>query len=196
MSNASCKEQESQQATDAELVREVKKGRRECFDQLVLRHQRMVYLITRRMTSNHQDADDLAQETFLAAYRAMGRFDDRQSFSAYLSRIAINLSINLLRRRKRWLRIWSERRGEAEKSSMSAKTLSPHRKMEQTELLDRLERAMEDLPPHQKAVFILKVHREMSYEEIAKNLKISTGTVMSRLHRARNRLRAQLKDLI
>ena len=196
MPNASWKKQGSHQATDAELIREVKKGRRECFDQLVLRHQRMVYLITRRMTANHQDADDLAQETFLAAYRAMERFDDRQSFPAYLSRIAINLSINHLRRRKRWLRIWSERRGEAEKASMSAKTQGPHRKMEQTELLDRLERAVKDLPPHQKAVFILKVHREMSYEEIAQTLRISTGTVMSRLHRARNRLRAQLKDLM
>jgi RNA polymerase sigma-70 factor (ECF subfamily) len=196
MSNFSSEAHEISQASDAELVREFKKGRRECFDQLVLRHQRMVYAITRRMTSNHQDADDLAQETFLAVYRAMGRFDDRKSFPAYLSRIAINLSINHLRRRKRWLRIWFQRRGEAQEASMGAKTMGPHRKMEQSELLDKLESAMKNLPPHQRAVLVLKVYQEMSYQEIAQTLKISTGTVMSRLYRARNRLRAQLEDLI
>jgi RNA polymerase sigma-70 factor (ECF subfamily) len=196
MSNPSSEVHEISQASDAELIRELQKGRGECFDQLVLRYQRMVYAIARRMTSNHQDADDIAQETFLAAYRAMGRLDVQQSFPAYLSRIAVNLSINHLRRKKRWLRIWSQRRGEAQEASMGVKTVSPQKKMEQSELLNRLEGAMKNLPPHQRAVLVLKVDQEMSYQEIAKTLKISMGTVMSRLHRARNRLRSQLEDLI
>jgi RNA polymerase sigma-70 factor (ECF subfamily) len=109
------------QPSDAQLITEVKKGRRESFDQLVLRHQRRVYAITYRMTSNHDDADDLAQETFLAAYRALERFDQRQSFIAYLSRIAINLSINHLRRRKRWLKIQSQKQRQADQEMMTSR---------------------------------------------------------------------------
>jgi RNA polymerase sigma-70 factor (ECF subfamily) len=196
MTRPASEESGSRQATDIELVRGVKDGRKECFDQLVLRYQRLVYAITHRMTSNHQDADDLAQETFLAAYGAMGRFDERRSFSAYLSRIAINLSINHLRRRKRWLKIWSERRTEAHQALTGGKALDPHKNLEQKQLLHRLEIGMEALPAQQKAVLVLKVYQGMSYREIADTLGISLGTVMSRLHRARNRLRAQLKGLI
>jgi RNA polymerase sigma-70 factor (ECF subfamily) len=184
------------QATDARLVREAKRGRRESFDQLVLRYQRMVYAIIRRMVSNHEDADDLAQETFLATYRAMERLDENQSFPAYICRIAINLSINHLRRKKRWVKIWSQRSGEVEKVAMSQKMAGPHGEFERSELMGELKKAVESLPPHQKAVMVLRVYQQMSYGEIARTLKISTGTVMSRLHRARSRLRIQLKDLI
>lgn len=196
MTGPSFEQSGSHQATDIELVRAVKEGRKEPFDQLVLRYQRLVYAIIRRMISNHQDVDDLAQETFMAAYGAMGRFDERKSFSAYLSRIAINISINHLRRKKRWLRILTERGTEARQALSGGKTLGPDKKMEQKELMNRLEIGIEALPPRQKAVLILKVYQEMSYQEIADTLGISLGTVMSRLHRARNRLRAQLKDLI
>jgi RNA polymerase sigma-70 factor (ECF subfamily) len=183
------------QITDAELIRQFRAGQRKAFDQLVLRHQRKVYAITFRMTSNHDDADDLAQEVFLAAYHAIERFDENQSFIAYLSRIAINLSINHLRRKKRWLNITSRRRDETGREIMGAKDTGPQQQLEQRELMDRLSSAIQSLPPHQKAVLILKVYHEMSYEDIASALKISIGTVMSRLHRARNKLRTQLHDL-
>jgi len=196
MPNPSVEQPEALQTTDAQLIRELKGGRKKSFDQLVLRHQRRIYAITFRMTANHHDADDLAQDTFLAAYRALDRFDERQSFAAYISRIAINLSINHLRRKKRWLKIWTQGRKEVEKTFMGAKDPGPQKNLEQKELLHRLNQAMETLPAHQKAVLVLKVYQEMSYEEIAMTLKISTGTVMSRLHRARSRLHVQIKDLI
>ena len=196
MPNPSAEQTEALQTTDAQLIRELKGGRKKSFDQLVLRHQRRIYAITFRMTANHHDADDLAQETFLAAYRALDRFDERQSFAAYISRIAINLSINHLRRKKRWLKIWTQGRREVGKALLGAKDPGPQKNLEQKELLHRLNQAMETLPAHQKAVLVLKVYQEMSYEEIAMTLKISTGTVMSRLHRARNRLHVQIKDLI
>lgn len=183
------------QPSDAQLISQIKKGNRESFDQLVLRHQRRVYGIAYRMTSNHDDADDLAQETFLAVYRALERFDERQSFIAYISRITINLSINHLRRRKRWSKIQSRKQQEANQEMMSERQAGPQRELERKELMDKLARAMETLPPPQKAVLILKAYQEMSYQQIARTLNISMGTVMSRLHRARNRLRAQLKDL-
>lgn len=196
MPNPSAEQPEALQTTDAQLIRELKGGRKKSFDQLVLRHQRRIYAITFRMTANHHDADDLAQETFLAAYRALDRFDERQSFAAYISRIAINLSINHLRRKKRWLKIWTQGRKEVGKTLLGTKDPGPQKNLEQKELLHRLNQAMETLPAHQKAVLVLKVYQEMSYEEIAMTLKISTGTVMSRLHRARNRLHVQIKDLI
>ena len=196
MTGSPLEESGAAEVTDAQLVRGVKRGRKECFDQLVLRYQRMIYAITRRMTSNHHDADDLAQETFLAAYRAMGRFDEQKSFPAYLSRIAINLSINHLRRRKRWLKVLSRGSGEAEGGLAMARSGDLHKNLEHKELMNSLEMAMETLPPHQKAVLILKVYQELSYQEIADALGISLGTVMSRLHRARNHLRTQLKGLL
>lgn len=196
MPHSSSEESGPPQATDAELIREIKSGRRESFDQLVRRYQRMVYAIAYRMTSNHQDADDLAQETFMAAYRAIGRFDERRSFSAYLSRIAINLSLNHLRKRKRWLRIWSQKSEQTGEALTGGKGPDLQKNLEQRELLNKLTKAMDLLPPHQKAVLVLRVYQEMSYQDIAKTLRISTGTVMSRLYRARTRLRAQLKGLI
>jgi len=182
--------------SDAQLVHEVKEGRQEAFDQLVLRHQRRIYAIVFRMTENHHDADDLAQETFLAAYRARERFDERQSFVAFVSRIAINLSINHLRRRKRWLKIRFAKKEETEQRLCSALYYNPQHELEHRELLEKIAQALKNLPPHQKAVLVLKVYQEMSYEDIAAILNISKGTVMSRLHRARQHLRDQLKDIL
>jgi RNA polymerase sigma-70 factor (ECF subfamily) len=180
------------QASDAELIRRAREGHRDSFDQLVLRHQRRVYSIARRMTGDHDEADDLSQDTFLAVYRSMDRFDERQSFAAYISRIAINLSINHLRHRKRWLKI--QTRGE--EKAVGAEGNGPQEQMEKKENLDRLNEAIQSLPPDQKAVLVLKVYQEYSYKEIAATLKVSMGTVMSRLHRARSCLRAQLKDVL
>ncbi len=180
--------------SDAQLIRQFKEGRQAAFDRLVIRHQRRIYAITRRMSGSHDDADDLAQETFLAAYRALERFDERKSFIAFLSRIAINLSINHLRRRKRWHRIEARQSEEAAKAVVGDAAAVADRQMERDEMMGRLQEAIAALPPEQKAVLALKVDQEMSYQEIAATLKISVGTVMSRLSRARARLRKELKE--
>jgi RNA polymerase sigma-70 factor (ECF subfamily) len=185
---------ESAEISDAQLIRQFKDGRQAAFDQLVIRHQRRIYAITRRMTGSHDDADDLAQETFLAAYRAMERFDERQSFIAFISRIAINLCINHLRRRRRWLKIQTQRPEEAARASTGRVHSDLGEQMERDEMMARLQEAIAALPPEQKAVLVLKVYEEMSYREIASTLKISPGTVMSRLSRARERLRKRIKD--
>jgi RNA polymerase sigma-70 factor (ECF subfamily) len=180
--------------SDAELIQQFKGGRQSAFDRLVVRHQRRIYAITRRMSGNHDDANDLAQETFLAAYRVLERFDERKSFIAFLSRIAINRSINHLRRRKRWRRIETRQSEEAARAVTGQAGAGADRQMERDRLMDRLQKAIEALPPEQKAVLTLKVDQEMSYREIAAALKISPGTVMSRLSRARARLRKELKE--
>jgi RNA polymerase sigma-70 factor (ECF subfamily) len=194
-SKSALKQVESYEISDAQLIRQVKDGQQGAFDQLVIRHQRRIYAITRRMTGSHDDADDLAQETFLAAYQAMERFDERKSFIAFLSRIAINLSINLLRRRKRWSKIQTQQREAAGQASIGTVPENLGTQMERDEMMDRLKDAIASLPPKHKAVLVLKVYEEMSYRQIAKTLKISPGTVMSRLSRARARLRKELKDL-
>ncbi len=181
--------------SDAQLIRQFKEGRQAAFDQLVIRHQRRIYGIARRMTGSHDDADDLAQETFLAAYRAMERFDEQRSFIAFLSRIAINMSINHLRRRKRWLKIQTRQSDEAARAVTGDTRCDAASPLESDEMMGRLQNAIAALPPEQKAVLVLKVYEEMSYREIASTLKISPGTVMSRLSRARARLRKELKDV-
>lgn len=180
--------------SDARLIRQFKEGRQSAFDLLVVRYQRRIYAITRRMSGNHDDADDLAQETFLAAYRALERFDEQKSFIAFLSRIAINLSINHLRRRQRWRRIETRQSEEAARELVGHAGAGADRQMERDRMMVRLQEAIAGLPPQQKAVLALKVDQEMSYREIAATLKISIGTVMSRLSRARKRLRQELKE--
>jgi len=180
--------------SDVQLIRQFKQGRQSAFDRLVVRHQRRIYAITRRMSGSHDDADDLAQETFLAAYRALERFDEQKNFLAFLSRIAINLSINHLRRRKRWRRIETRHSEEAGRAAIGDTGAGADRQMERDRLMDRLQEAIASLPPEQKAVLALKVDQEMSYRQIASTLKISPGTVMSRLSRARARLRRELKE--
>jgi len=187
-------DRQSAEPSDTRLIRQFKEGRQSAFDQLVVRYQRRIYAITRRMSGNHDDADDLAQETFLAAYRALDRFDERKNFLAFLSRIAINLSINHLRRRKRWRRIETRQSEEAARAVVGDSADGADRQMDRDRQMERLQAAIAALPPGQKAVLALKVDQEMSYREIAAILKISVGTVMSRLSRARARLRKELKE--
>ena len=129
-------DEHADELSDVQLIRQFKEGRQAAFDQLVIRHQRRIYVITRRMSGNHDDADDLAQETFLAAYRALERFDEQKNFIAFLSRIAINLSINHLRRRKRWRRIETRQSEEAGQAVVGDSGSAADRQMERDEMMD------------------------------------------------------------
>lgn len=184
-----------EQTSDAELIRRSQKGDREAFGQLVRRYQKRVYRLCRRYGGSHDVADDLTQEAFIKAYRAIGRFDRKYTFWSWISTIATNNALNYLRRQK--FQLGSEESEVVISQQTSAESGSdPEQELTQKEIDRRYDEALQQLPPEFRTVFVLRMHEEQSYDQIAKTLKISIGTVMSRLHRARQRLVAALGDLL
>jgi RNA polymerase sigma-70 factor (ECF subfamily) len=181
------------QKEDDELILKAQEGDLRPFDLLVKRYQRKIYYLARRMVKGHDAADDIAQETFIKAYSAIKSFKIGYSFYTWLYRICMNLSINYLKRQKF---VIPESQFEEETSPLEreAAGADPLNHLALKELEDKIEKALDSLPPKFKAVFVLRIYEDLSYEEIAKTLKISIGTVMSRLFRARERMQEMLKE--
>ena len=178
---------------DAALVRKAQEGDVDAFESLVKMYQQRVYAVCRRLTGTHQSADDMAQETFIKAYFALGTFDARWPFYPWLRRIAVNASLNYLKARGRERPFDDSRRPELLAGPRPAENL-PEAQLERAEFEARFERAVASLPEEQRSVFVLKFHEGLSYEEIARTLDVPPGTVMSRLNRARQKLKALLAD--
>jgi RNA polymerase sigma-70 factor (ECF subfamily) len=185
---------------DKDLVLRARAGDREAFAEIVRTYQRRIYAVAMRMTRRHEVADDITQDTFVRAYRNLDRFEIGRPLRPWLTRIATNLAINYLNgAAKREQPLYTEdapggpgRPEEARASRQERLDANPERALESEELALDLERAVSLLPIEQRTVFLLKVVEEMRYEEIAKLLGISEGTVMSRLSRARGRLKGML----
>jgi RNA polymerase sigma-70 factor (ECF subfamily) len=180
---------------DERLIAGTQEGDLYSFDLLVKKYQKRIYFLAYRMVKNHDAADDIAQETFINAYSSIKSFKLGYSFYTWLYRICMNLSINHLKRQKF---VVPESQFEEEASPLEKETTKedPLSLLVQKEQERKIEQAIDSLPSKYKAVFILKVYEDLSYEEIAKTLKISLGTVMSRLFRAREKLQEQLKDMV
>ncbi len=180
-------------ASDVQLIRRTRAGDNDAFDELMKRYAASVYKVTYSLTRNHADADDLSQETFIRAYRAIARFDEHYQFYTWLRRIAVNLCFNYLKRAKKFRFVpLPESDGEAE----SVDIADPNPSAADSGLRRDLDAALTQLPPDQRAVFVLRVDEEMSYDEISKALHIPVGTVMSRLNRAREKLRELLQEYL
>jgi RNA polymerase sigma-70 factor (ECF subfamily) len=185
---------EKTEETDRDLVVRVLEGDQEAFESIVRNYQRRVYAVTLRMTRQHQVADDITQETFVRAYTQLHRFELGRPLAPWLTRIAVNLSINHLTGRVKREQPLEDDRSVDRLKTADENSPDPLKSLLSSEFAHALARAVEKLPPEQKAVFILRVHEEMRYEEIADSLGISSGTVMSRLYRARSKLKEMLRD--
>jgi len=177
--------------SDAEIVGRVCSGQTAAYAVLVRRYQRMIYAIAVRMVGDHDEADDIAQETFVRAYRSLEAFDRSRTFSTWLCRIAMNLAIDASERRRRHAAESLEARAEAGVEPAAEGETSAQ--AEADDLHVALRRALDDLPEGMRAAFVLRAFGELSYDEIAETLAVPRGTVMSRLNRARERLQAALR---
>lgn len=183
---------------DAEIVRRTLAGERAAFDALVHRHHADLLCALQRITRNRQDAEDCTQEAFLRAFRSLERFDQARAFRPWLWTIGVRLALQRLERKERRnlsLDAWGEDRGSLPLDSRPH--LADHSSVHALEegLLQRdLERAMDTLDATQRAVVTLCVVDRLSYEEAADVLGVPRGTIMSRLSRARAKLRAALYD--
>jgi RNA polymerase sigma-70 factor, ECF subfamily len=180
---------------DTDLVVRARDGDRDAFAEIVRSYQRRIYAVAMRMTRRHEVADDITQDTFVRAYRSLSRFELGRPLSPWLTRIAVNLAINYLNgvaKRERPLSDDVAAGSGTPLKNVEPLDTNPERALVSEELARDLEQAVAKLPLEQRTVFLLKVVEEMRYEEIAKLLGISEGTVMSRLSRARGRLKVML----
>jgi RNA polymerase sigma-70 factor (ECF subfamily) len=177
--------------SDVELVRRVREGDISAFDELVRRYAGSIFRVAYMMVRNHADADDITQETFVRAFKSIHTFDERFRLYTWLRRIAVNLSFNCLKARGRQRMVSLPL---VDEDGRGCDIPDPSPGCEAAGLRHDLELALNKLPPEQRAVFTLHVLEGMDYKEISRSLKIPLGTVMSRLNRARLRLRQLLKE--
>ncbi|MDH4223311.1 MAG: sigma-70 family RNA polymerase sigma factor [candidate division Zixibacteria bacterium] len=181
--------------TEDKLIAKAKRGDVYSFERLVEKYQKKIYYLALRMTKSHDAADDLAQESFIKAFYSLKSFKEGYSFSAWVYRICMNLTINYLKRQKFTLPESQLKEGSLESLSDTVKADSINH-LAKKELMEKIEQEIESLPVEFKSTFILRTYENLSYEEIAQALKISRGTVMSRLFRARERLKKNLKGYL
>ncbi len=166
------------------------------FEELARRHQQKVYRLVYAMTRNHSDADDLAQEVFLTAFRSIRTFNRKSSFYTWIYRIAVNRTLNFLKRkgRERNRAEFTENLVPAEGGVRSGN--DPEAESEGREFRRLLEEAVESLPPRFKAAFLLVASRGMNHAEAAGVLGCSEKTVSWRMHKARKILRDRLHPFL
>lgn len=189
-----------QREEDALLIEKAKKGNREAFSALVKAHENKIYKLSMRMVGNYDDAADITQEVFLQAFKSIKKFKGGSSFYTWLYRIAVNRCYSSYKKRgKRPLLGYASRDRDKpapdiiEGSQSTAE--SPVEEAEENEEIKLVRAAVEKLPKKLYQVTVLRELEELSYEEIAQALKISKGTVMSRLFRAKKALVKSLKKL-
>src|SRR5207248_6549637 len=185
---------------DVELVRRSKKGDMTAYDQLVRRYQERIYATIYHMTSNHEDANDLAQETFIKGYQALKSFKGDSGFYTWAYRIAVNKTINFLKQRKNKVHMsLNDIDFNAENDPDLVALISdrtPRRDVGLTELQEKLNDAMQKLSPVHRLVVTLHDVQGLSHEEIGKIIDCNIGTVRSRLFYARQQLQAYLSDYL
>jgi RNA polymerase sigma-70 factor (ECF subfamily) len=186
------------QESDDELVGLIRAGDRGAFSRLVERYQRRVQQLALSLVRNEHDAQEVVQDAFLRVHLGLGGFRGTSSFYTWLYRIVVNLAIDVKRRPYR-RRVGWESIAECADDSRSFElprisNSDPHEAMSRLELDQRLTAALTQLAPYHRAVIVMREVDGMSYQEMAENLHISKGTVMSRLFHARRRLQHTLEN--
>lgn len=183
--------------SEADLIERAKRGDKAAFGKLIRMHQRRIYACAIHMLGDAGEAEDAVQETFLRAWRAIGRFDGRAELGTWLYRIAINVSLNTLRRRRRVeaADISDPRIPEPAADPTQGQT-DPRKSTEARELYGRLAIALDGLSPSLRATVVLVLLDGMPQKQASEVLGCSEGTVAWRVHEARRRLREALGDAL
>jgi len=185
---------------EMELVRRARRGDLAAYDELVRRYQERIYATIYHMTSNHEDANDLAQEAFIKGFHALKSFKGGSSFYTWVYRIAINKTINFLKQRKNKMQMslddldFNAEHDPDLVALISEKT--PRRDISMNELQEKLNEAMQKLSESHRLVVTLHDVQGLSHEEIAKIMDCNIGTVRSRLFYARQQMQAYLSDYL
>lgn len=184
---------------DEDLVSRVQQGDKAAFDILVLRYQHKIVQLVNRYVKDHSEAQDVAQEAFIKAYRALGSFRGESAFYTWLYRIAINTAKNYLVSRNR-------RNSDSQIDVQDAEAIenapqlqgldTPERHLLGEEIAKTIQHAIEHLPEEMRVAIMLREFEGMSYEEIAEAMDCPVGTVRSRIFRAREAIDNKLNPLL
>ncbi len=166
------------------IVERAKKGDTAAFEELVNRYQNNVYRLALRMCGNTHDAEEVAQEAFVAAWRGLPSFRGESKFSSWLYQLTSNAAVDFLRREKR-----HRNTTPVEEQTELAAEGTPQQDAEASEVRENLQKALLALTPEHRRIFLLRQMEQLSYEEIGQLLRLESGTVKSRLNRAKKQLR-------
>ena len=180
---------------EATLLERHRQGDAEAFGELYQQFEKMVYNLALRMSGNASDAEDITQETFVRAYRHLGKFKGRSSLKTWIFRIALNCSNTRLRRRGKHISRQVDD-GEAELDRVRDEKRSPEEMMVATDLSAAVRDGLERLPDHYREAVLLRDFEDMTYSEIAVVLGVRIGTVRSRIARGREQLRRWLETRV
>src|SRR2546430_1234646 len=186
------------EVSDAAAVARAREGDQEAFGVLVERHSVRLFQLAYRMTGNEQDAQDIVQETFLRAYKQLGRFESRAGFGTWLHRIAANCSLDLLRKRKRHdaqidpveLDVLEPR------STLSPQAPTPDDQAFHLEVRQKVEAAMEQLTPMERTAFVLRHFEGESIEAIGRVLSTGPSATKQSIFRAVQKMRRALEPVV
>lgn len=188
------------QTEEAVLVKRARQGDLSAYDELVRRYQERIYATVYHMTSNHEDANDLAQEAFIKAFQALKSFKGGSSFYTWVYRIAVNKTINFLKQRRNKCQMslddldYNAEHDPDLVAFVSENT--PRRDVHLAELQEKLNAAMQKLSEPHRLVVTLHDIQGLSHEEIAEIMGCNIGTVRSRLFYARQQLQAYLSEYL
>jgi RNA polymerase sigma-70 factor, ECF subfamily len=188
--------------SDHELVSRAQQGSEKAYRELLGRYQRPVFSIIYRMIRDREQAEDLAQETFVRVFNHIDRYDPRYKFSSWIFKIATNLTIDWIRRKElNTVSIDGSRNAvtpdqiEATSITIASPDENPEELLEAKELGEEIEEAIGKLRPEYRAAILLRHVEGREYQEIAEILALPLGTVKTYIHRGRNELREQLQHL-
>ncbi|MFC3041753.1 RNA polymerase sigma factor SigW [Virgibacillus xinjiangensis] len=179
-------------------IKQVKKGDQSAFEDVISFYQGRIFQHCFRMLGNRHEAEDLAQETFIRAYVNIDSFDTKRKFSTWLYRIATNLSIDRIRKRKPDYFLDAEIKGTEGLdmySQLAAGGRTPVEEVESLELKSSIQQAISELPPKYKGIIVLRYLEELSLHEISDIMDIPLGTVKTRLYRGREAMRKRLRHV-
>lgn len=179
------------------LVGRARNGDLKAFEEIVEKYKKQIYAFVYNLTGNHADADDLSQETFLKAYSSLKNFKQKSALFTWLYRIALNTTLNHLKKESRVSRIPLERAsGKIHNALRSPDYENPRENLSREELRQKIKDAIRSLPFHQRAIITLADLQGMSRKEIARIQRCPEGTVSWRLFRARRTLARKLKPYL
>jgi RNA polymerase sigma-70 factor, ECF subfamily len=186
------------EASDSELLERARHGDADAFSTLVRRHDRYLYRIARSMLGDDQEAEDVVQQTYLKAFTKIVGFRGEASLRTWLTRIALNETLRHKRRQRSLVELGEiDTARERVRSQIYLSPLTqatPEGEVARTQIRHMLERAIDDLPPAFRIVFVMRDVEEATVKETASVLGIKAETVRTRLHRARNMLRERLGE--
>jgi RNA polymerase sigma-70 factor, ECF subfamily len=185
--------------SDLELVRRAQRGERGAFDLLVLRYQHKVVKLVARLLRDPTEAEDVAQDAFVKAYRALASFRGDSAFYTWLYRIAVNTARNAMASRQRRPLDYEADLSETEQSAVASRMShsdTPEATALSDEIHETVNRAVAELPEDLRTAIILREIEGLSYEEIAAAMDCPVGTVRSRIFRAREAIDRNLKPLL